>query len=147
MEGGYYAETIQQTQTAKNAVTTTTFLESFTDASKESSRRKNWSPEKLAKKDKELLEDAKAKRRQKSPASIHISETWHRTRTSENLNRQYEETVEAHWSMKYSTCKEAKAGQENSAKSGTEIGLESSVDDGVEDDKAEDDEEDLISFD
>ncbi|RKK73533.1 hypothetical protein BFJ69_g9245 [Fusarium oxysporum] len=138
MEGGYYAETIQQTQTANNAVTTTTFLESFTDASKESSRCKNWSPEKLAKKDKELLEDAKAKRRQKSPASIHISETWHRTRTSENLNRQYEETVETHWSMKHSTYKEAKASQENSAKSGTEIGLESSVDD---------EEEDLISFD
>ncbi|KAF4949111.1 hypothetical protein FGADI_9115 [Fusarium gaditjirri] len=149
MEGGYYAETTRQTQTTKNAVTTATFQESFTNVSRESSRRDKWSPEKLAKKDKELLEDAKAKRRQKSPTTIHISETWYRTRASENLNREYEEMVERRWSMKYSTGKEAKASQEKPTK-GTEVGLESSVDDGVDDDEAEDDEEgeeDLISFD
>ncbi|KAF5590648.1 NAM7-nonsense-mediated mRNA decay [Fusarium subglutinans] len=153
MEGGYYAETIQQVrQTAGNTITTTAVLESFADTSKESSRRQNWSPEKLAKKDKELADDAKAKRRQKSPESIHISGIWHRTTTSDALHRRREEKVETHWSMEVSTCKEAEPSRGEPAKSGTEIGLESSMDDGAQEDKAEDDEDeeeddDLISFD
>ncbi|VTT74517.1 unnamed protein product [Fusarium fujikuroi] len=141
MEGGYYAETIQQAhQTADNAITTTRVFESFADASKEASRRENWSPDKLAKKDKQLAEDAKAKRRQKSPESIHISETWHRTTTSDSLHRRREEKVEKHWSIKVSTCKEAEPSREKPATSGTDIGGSS-----MEDDKK--DGEDLISFD
>jgi helicase required for RNAi-mediated heterochromatin assembly 1 len=147
MEGGYYAETIQQTQTANSVVTATTLLESLTDASKESSRRKEsspekWSPAKVAKKDKELLEDSKAKRR-RSPSSVHISETYQRTTTSENGKRQYGEIVRTHWSMRYPPCKVADTSEERPAQSGTETGLELSVDDEDKDDE----DEDLISFD
>ncbi|KAF5560248.1 NAM7-nonsense-mediated mRNA decay [Fusarium phyllophilum] len=138
MEAGYYAETVQQVhQTA--------------DVSKEGSRRENWSPDKLARKDRQLAEDAKAKRRQKSPESIHISEIWHRTTTSDSLHRRREEKVETHWSMKVSTCKEAEPSREKPAKSGTEMGLESSMDDGAKEDSAgdgdEEEDDDLISFD
>ncbi|KAG5765355.1 hypothetical protein H9Q72_006566 [Fusarium xylarioides] len=138
MEAGYYAETVQQ-------------VHQTVDVSKEGSRRENWSPDKLARKDRQLAEDAKAKRRQKNPESIHISETWLRTTTSDSLHRRREEKVEKHWSMKVSTCKEAEPSREKSAKSGTEMGLESSMDDGAKEDSAEDGDEeeddDLISFD
>ncbi|KAF5617797.1 NAM7-nonsense-mediated mRNA decay [Fusarium sp. NRRL 52700] len=140
MEGGYYAETIQEThQTADNA-------------SKESLRREDWSPDKLAKKDKQLAEEVKSKRRQSPSKSIQISETWHRTTTSDSLHRRREEKVQTRWSMKVLTCKEAESSRKKTAKSGTEIGLESSMNSGAQEDNAEDGEDeeeddDLIIFD
>nr|RBQ91040.1 hypothetical protein FVER53263_13112 [Fusarium verticillioides] len=122
MEVGYYAETMQQ-------------VHQGADASKEGSRPDNWSPEKLAKNDKLLAEDAKAKRGKKSPELIQISETWHRTTTSDNLDRRREEKVETHWSMKVSTCKKA------------ELGQEKPTEDDEDEGEDEDEDNDLISFD
>lgn len=124
MEVGYYAETMQQ-------------VHQGADASEEGSRPDNWSPEKLAKNDKLLAEDAKAKRGKKSPELIQISEIWHRTTTSDNLDRRREEKVETHWSMKVSTCKKAEPGQEKPT--------EDDEDEGEDED--EDEDNDLISFD